>query len=90
MTSRSAVECSATELYPRLMGTRSTIEVNARWASIDGECCYTVPGNIEISALLTSSRYQDGRVVKALDLSSNGHMSAWVRTPLLVKVLKAK
>ena len=28
---------------------------------------------------------QDGRVVKALDLSSNGRMSAWVRTPLLVK-----
>ena len=28
--------------------------------------------------------YQDGRVVKALDLSSNGRMSAWVRTPLLV------
>ena len=27
---------------------------------------------------------QDGRVVKALDLSSNGRMSAWVRTPLLV------
>ena len=26
---------------------------------------------------------QDGRVVKALDLSSNGRMSAWVRTPLL-------
>ena len=31
--------------------------------------------------------YQDGRVVKALDLRSNGHMSAWVRTPLLVVVL---
>ena len=30
---------------------------------------------------------QDGRVVKALDLSSNGQMSAWVRTPLLVNVL---
>ena len=29
---------------------------------------------------------QDGRVVKALDLSSNGRMSAWVRTPLLVIV----
>ena len=29
-------------------------------------------------------RNQDGRVVKALDLSSNGRMSAWVRTPLLV------
>ena len=27
---------------------------------------------------------QDGRVVKALDLSSNGRMSAWVRSPLLV------
>ena len=27
---------------------------------------------------------QDGRVVKALDLRSNGRMSAWVRTPLLV------
>ena len=26
---------------------------------------------------------QDGRVVKALDLSSNGRMSAWVQTPLL-------
>lgn len=28
--------------------------------------------------------HQDGRVVKALDLRSNGHMPAWVRTPLLV------
>ena len=35
----------------------------------------------------TSVVHQDGRVVKALDLSSNGQMSAWVRTPLLVKVL---
>ena len=26
----------------------------------------------------------DGRVVKALDLSSNGRMSAWVRTPLVL------
>ena len=25
-------------------------------------------------------------MVKALDLSSNGRMSAWVRTPLLVKL----
>ena len=33
---------------------------------------------------------QDGRVVKALDLSSNGQMSAWVRTPLLVKVLRCR
>ena len=31
--------------------------------------------------------HQDGRVVKALDLRSNGHMSAWVRTPLLVNVI---
>ena len=30
------------------------------------------------------SSSQDGRVVKALDLNSNGHVSAWVRTPLLV------
>ena len=30
------------------------------------------------------NRNQDGRVVKAMDLSSNGRMSAWVRTPLLV------
>ena len=29
--------------------------------------------------------HQDGRVVKALDLSSNGRMSAWVRSPLLIK-----
>ena len=28
----------------------------------------------------------DGRVVKALDLSSNGQMSAWVRTPLVLLV----
>ena len=26
----------------------------------------------------------DGRVVKALDLSSNGQMSAWVRSPLVL------
>ena len=31
--------------------------------------------------------HQDGRVVKALDLSSNGRMSAWVRSPLLVDVV---
>lgn len=31
--------------------------------------------------------HQDGRVVKALDLRSNGHMSSWVRTPLLVYLL---
>lgn len=30
--------------------------------------------------------HQDGRVVKALDLRSNGRMPAWVRTPLLVGV----
>ena len=36
----------------------------------------------KLSPMLTN---QDGRVVKALDLSSNGRMSAWVRTPLLVK-----
>ena len=35
-------------------------------------------------AYLLLSIDQDGRVVKALDLRSNGHMSAWVRTPLLV------
>ena len=29
---------------------------------------------------------QDGRVVKALDLSSNGGIPAWVRTPLLVSL----
>ena len=33
--------------------------------------------------LLLLSQY-DGRVVKALDLSSNGRMSAWVRTPLVL------
>lgn len=33
---------------------------------------------------LLLQRYQDGRVVKALDLSFNGRMSAWVQTPLLV------
>ncbi len=27
---------------------------------------------------------QDGRVVKALDLKSNGLMSSWIQTPLLV------
>ena len=31
---------------------------------------------------------QDDRVVKALDLSSNGRMSAWVRTPLLTGVVR--
>ena len=34
--------------------------------------------------------HQDGRVVKALDLSSNGRMSAWVRSPLLVKMIFGK
>ena len=41
-----------------------------------------------ISMILMNKRYnQDGRVVKALDLSSNGRMSAWVRSPLLVTFL---
>ena len=31
----------------------------------------------------------DGRVVKALDLRSNGRMSAWVQTPLVVKFFTA-
>ena len=30
------------------------------------------------------SRQHDGRVVKALDLRSNGSISAWVRTPLVL------
>ena len=34
--------------------------------------------------------HQDGRVVKALDLSSNGRMSAWVRSPLLVEMIFGK
>ena len=29
--------------------------------------------------------YQNGRVVKALDLRSNGFISSWVRIPLLVQ-----
>ena len=33
---------------------------------------------------LSFSANQDGRVVKALDLSSNGGIPAWVRTSLLV------
>ena len=33
------------------------------------------------------SSSQDGRVVKALDLNSNGQMSAWVRTPLLAQII---
>ena len=37
-----------------------------------------------IYAFIYSRCHQDGRVVKALDLSSNGRLSAWVRTPLLV------
>lgn len=31
--------------------------------------------------------YQDGRVVKALDLRANRNLSAWVQTPLLVVAL---
>ncbi|EYB90396.1 hypothetical protein Y032_0220g2495, partial [Ancylostoma ceylanicum] len=37
--------------------------------------------------ILTSSQ-RDGRVVKALDLSSNGRKSSWVRTPLALKFCK--
>lgn len=51
--------------------------------------CGREPGGRRSKARRTSERnlarlHQDGRVVKALDLRSNGHMSAWVRTPLLV------
>ena len=35
---------------------------------------------------LQDSYHWDGRVVKALDLRSNGHVSVWVRTLLLVVV----
>ena len=38
-----------------------------------------------VAASIPRSNRQDGRVVKALDLSSNGRMSAWVRTPLLTR-----
>ena len=41
----------------------------------------TVVHNKKSSSVLA---YQDGRVVKALDLSSNGGIPAWVRTSLLV------
>lgn len=36
------------------------------------------------SEMQTVRLYQDGRVVKALDLRSNGQVPAWVRTPLPV------
>ena len=39
---------------------------------------------IYISFGLYNDGKHDGRVVKALDLSSNGRMSAWVRTPLVL------
>ena len=42
---------------------------------------HTVVHNKKSSSVLA---YQDGRVVKALDLSSNGGIPAWVRTSLLV------
>ncbi|KRY81912.1 hypothetical protein T4D_6749 [Trichinella pseudospiralis] len=35
-----------------------------------------------------SIRQHGGRVVKALDLRSNGHMSAWVRTPPVLIIIK--
>ena len=38
-----------------------------------------------VAASIPRSNRKDGRVVKALDLSSNGRMSAWVRTPLLTR-----
>ncbi len=37
-----------------------------------------------LGVLYKDYQYQDGRVVKALDLRSNGQMPTWVRTPLLV------
>ena len=36
--------------------------------------------------LFASFCHQDGRVVKVLDLSSNGQKPLWVRTPLLVEI----
>nr|XP_054485609.1 translation initiation factor IF-2-like [Agelaius phoeniceus] len=49
------------------------------------ECGHECRNDCEPSRYL----HQDGRVVKALDLRSNGRMSAWVRTPLLqVKLMK--
>ena len=45
---------------------------------------FMVAHNIVIFKLFSMFSNQDGRVVQALDLSSNGRMSAWVRTPLLV------
>ena len=45
--------------------------------------------NIQWSLYLPAAYiHQSGRVVKALDLRSNGRMSAWVRTPHLVEFLE--
>ena len=78
-----AIVCSISQ-WARFPNTR-------QWVRIPPHNVYSqMVCSISIRTLsIQFFRYQDGRVVKALDLSSNGHMSAWVRTPLLVKVLKA-
>ena len=64
---------------PRLLTPRYTVNL-CRYAII------YVSNFLKITTYCLHSTFyhQDGRVVKALDLSSNGRMSAWVRTPLLV------
>ena len=57
--------------------------INGRSSRRDQLQAYNWPG-VFIDDLIVW--YQDGRVVKALDLRSNGHVSAWVRTPLLVVI----
>ena len=50
---------------------------------------YKMPGMLALEFIFLLL-HQDGRVVKALDLSSNGRMSAWVRSPLLVEMVFGK
>ncbi len=59
------------------LATKHLTPLQAPWAVMDKTPIFN-PANND---------YQDGRVVKALDLSSNGRKSSWVRTPLLVMVL---
>ena len=47
-------------------------------------CVLIMPIKLINDILPACASNHGGRVVKALDLRSNGHMSAWVRTPPVV------
>ena len=69
-------------LTQKMLANDEKMYETTSWYAQRIDCSENSTMTFKLSATFTN---QDGRVVKALDLSSNGRMSAWVRTPLLVR-----